>query len=206
VPAGELAGCPESAAGGTEAQCWWVRATLLSQCPDRRSTVTSRTNASCQRRWQPSPGRARAAGGGLHVLDAPHPRGATGAQARSWQKHKASAHAYAQLAAETGLDLAGMRAAIKGGRSRRSAAAGFDALNAEFGLDSHAVREARAHCPRAAPPSSPLGLPRAHPAARCGRLRRPPRGRRGARAPGRPRSSCRADQDDAALVGQLENL
>jgi len=130
-------------------------------------------------------------------LDAPqHPNTPThqrGAQARSWQKHKASAHAYAQLAAETGLDLAGMRAAIKGGRSRRSAAAGFDALNAEFGLDSHAVREARARRPRAAPPP-PSGLPLARPAAcaaarrpapapprRC-RLRRPPRGPQDARA------------------------
>ena len=65
-------------------------------------------------------------------------------QARSWLKHKASAQAYAQLVAETGLDLSGMRGAIRAGRGRKAAAVSFDALCAEFGTDVHGVREARA--------------------------------------------------------------
>lgn len=64
-------------------------------------------------------------------------------QARSWLKHKASAQAYAQLAAESGLDLVGMRSAIKAGRTRRSAAVSFDGLCAEFNTDVHGIREAR---------------------------------------------------------------
>ena len=70
--------------------------------------------------------------------------GALAAQARSWLKHKASAQAYAQLVAETGLDLNGMRSAIRASRGRKAAAVSFDALSAEFGVDVHGVREARA--------------------------------------------------------------
>lgn len=82
-------------------------------------------------------------------------------QARSWLKHKASAQAYAQLVAETGLDLNGMRGAIRAGRGRKAAAVSFDALCAEFGVDVHGVREARApgHLRHPLPSSLQLAAP-----------------------------------------------
>ena len=58
-----------------------------------------------------------------------------------WQAHSSEAAELAALRAETGLDAAGIRAAVAQWRAQKEEAAELARLRAETGLDASALRK-----------------------------------------------------------------